>query len=187
MINDVEPQPVMLSSKKPHRPIKGEGELEILDLIAEIINVTLSADEIYDALVNDICRVFGVEICAIILLNEEKVDLVVEQYHHQETLRYYWETTDLEGGPIEYCIANKEVVINNHITHDVDLAVVYANRILLLSEGKLVSDGSPQEVMGDEDMLNRCRVLSTSLLDINLKHFPQTGRFMRAEELAHVL
>jgi len=121
MINDVEPQPVMLSSKKPHMPIKSEGELEILDLIAEIINVTLSADEIYDALVNDICRVFGVEICAIILLNEEKVDLVVEQYHHQETLRYYWETTDLEGGPIEYCIVNKEVVINNHITHDVDL------------------------------------------------------------------
>ena len=121
MINDVEPKPVMLSSKRPHRPIKGEGEREILDLIAEIINVTLSADEIYDALVSDICRVFGVEICAIILLNEDKVDLVVEQYHHQETLRYYWETTDLEGGPIEYCIANKEVVINNHITSDVDL------------------------------------------------------------------
>ncbi len=73
------------------------------------------------------------------------------------------------------------------ITHDVDLAVVYANRILLLSEGKLVSDGSPQEVMRDEKMLKRCRVLPTSLLDINLKHFPQTGRFMRAEELAHAL
>jgi len=73
------------------------------------------------------------------------------------------------------------------ITHDVDLAVVYANRILLLSEGKLVSDGSPQEVMRDEEMLKRCRVLPTSLLDINLKHFPQTGRFMRAEELAHAL
>ena len=73
------------------------------------------------------------------------------------------------------------------ITHDVDLAVVYANRILLLSEGELVSDGSPPEVMADEKMLNRCRVLPTSLLDINLKHLPQTGRFMRAEELAHAL
>ncbi|MEN8171944.1 MAG: ABC transporter ATP-binding protein [Chloroflexota bacterium] len=73
------------------------------------------------------------------------------------------------------------------ITHDVDLAVVYANRILLLSEGKLVADGSPKEVLGDAEMLKRCRVLPTSLLDINLKHFPKTGRFMRAEELAHAL
>ena len=73
------------------------------------------------------------------------------------------------------------------ITHDVDLAVVYANRILLLSGGELVSDGSPQEVLGDRETLGRCRVLPTSLLDINQKHLSQTGRFMRAEELAHAL
>lgn len=72
------------------------------------------------------------------------------------------------------------------ITHDVDLAVVYANRILLLSEGQLVSDGSPSEVLGNEELLKRCRVLPTSLLNLNLKYYPQTGRFMRAEELAHV-
>lgn len=120
MISDIEPQPVILPSQKSHKPIKGGGS-EILHLISEIINVTLSADEIYDTLVRDICRVFGVEICAIILLNEDKVDVVVEQYNHQETLRYYWETTDLEGGPIKYCIEHKEVVINNHITNDIDL------------------------------------------------------------------
>jgi energy-coupling factor transporter ATP-binding protein EcfA2 len=73
------------------------------------------------------------------------------------------------------------------ITHDVDLAVVYANRILLLSGGELISDGNPPEVLGDREMLNRCRVLPTSLLDINQKHLSKTGRFMRAEELAHAL
>lgn len=73
------------------------------------------------------------------------------------------------------------------ITHDVDLAVVYANRILLLSNGKLMADGSPQEVLGDEETLKICRVLPTSLLKINQEHFSQTGRFMRAEELAHAL
>jgi energy-coupling factor transport system ATP-binding protein len=73
------------------------------------------------------------------------------------------------------------------ITHDVDLAVVYANRILLLSGGKLMADGSPQEVLGDEEALKACRVLPTSLLKINQEKFPQTGRFMRAEALAHVL
>ena len=73
------------------------------------------------------------------------------------------------------------------ITHDVDLAVVYANRILLLSGGELVLDGNPPEVLGDREMLERCRVLPTSLLVINQKHLSQTGRFMRAEELAHAL
>ena len=73
------------------------------------------------------------------------------------------------------------------ITHDVDLAVVYANRILLLSDGKVMADGSPQEVLGDEEALKACRVLPTSLLEINQERFSQTGRFMRAEELAHVL
>ena len=73
------------------------------------------------------------------------------------------------------------------ITHDVDLAVVYANRILLLSDGKVMADGSPQEVLGDEEALKACRVLPTSLLEINQERFSQTGRFVRAEELAHVL
>ena len=73
------------------------------------------------------------------------------------------------------------------ITHDVDLAVVYANRILLLSDGKVMADGSPQEVLGDEETLKICRVLPTSLLKINQERFSQTGRFMRAEELAHAL
>ncbi len=73
------------------------------------------------------------------------------------------------------------------ITHDVDLALVYANRILLLADGQLAADGPPAEVMADEALLRRCRVLPTSLLHLNLKHLPQTGRLMRAEELAHAI
>ncbi|TAK14164.1 MAG: ABC transporter ATP-binding protein [Anaerolineae bacterium] len=73
------------------------------------------------------------------------------------------------------------------ITHDVDLAVVYANRVLLVSEGRLAADGRPQDVMADEALLRRCRVLPTSLLNLNLKHLPRTGRFMRAEQLAHAI
>ena len=73
------------------------------------------------------------------------------------------------------------------ITHDVDLAVVYANRILLLSGGKVMADGTPREVLSDEETLEACRVLPTSLLHINQEYFSQTGRFMRAEELAHAL
>ena len=48
------------------------------------------------------------------------------------------------------------------ITHDVDLAVIYANRILLVYSGRLVADGTPQEVLKDEELLRSCRVLPTS-------------------------
>jgi energy-coupling factor transporter ATP-binding protein EcfA2 len=73
------------------------------------------------------------------------------------------------------------------ITHDVDLAVIYANRVLLLYGGKLIADGSPYQVLGDEDRLRSCRVLPTSLLRLNLEYFEHTGRFLRAEALAREL
>jgi energy-coupling factor transport system ATP-binding protein len=73
------------------------------------------------------------------------------------------------------------------ITHDVDLAVSYANRVLLVSDGQIAADGPPQEVLADFDLLQRCRVIPTSLLRANLEHLEQTGGFMRVEALAHAL
>jgi energy-coupling factor transport system ATP-binding protein len=70
------------------------------------------------------------------------------------------------------------------ITHDLDLALIYANRILLIDQGQVMADGSPQEVLSDENLLTRSRVLPTSLLRLNLEHLQQTGRFLRAEALA---
>lgn len=72
------------------------------------------------------------------------------------------------------------------ITHDVDLAVTYATRVLLVSGGTIVADGPTNEVLADEDRLRRCRVLPSSLLRLNLEMWPQTGRFMRAEALANL-
>jgi energy-coupling factor transport system ATP-binding protein len=69
------------------------------------------------------------------------------------------------------------------ITHDLDLAVCYANRVVLMSEGRIVSDGKPQEVLADFDLLQKCRVVPTSLLKVNLEHIQKTGGFMRAEAL----
>ena len=72
------------------------------------------------------------------------------------------------------------------ITHDVDLAVCYANRVLVMGGGRIVADGPPQQVLADFDMLQRYRVIPTSLLKVNLEYLGKTGRFMRAEGLATV-
>ncbi len=72
------------------------------------------------------------------------------------------------------------------ITHDVDLAVIYANRILLVYKGEIVADGKPQDVLKDENLLRSCRVLPTSLLQLNMEFLPQTGKFFRAETLSHL-
>ncbi|MDP2777276.1 MAG: ABC transporter ATP-binding protein [Anaerolineales bacterium] len=72
------------------------------------------------------------------------------------------------------------------ITHDVDLAVIFANRVLMVNEGRLVADGTPQDVLRDFDRLKANRLVPTSLLALNLEKLSATGRFMRAEALAHV-
>lgn len=73
------------------------------------------------------------------------------------------------------------------ITHDVDLAVSYANRVLIMNAGRIAADGPPHEVLTDFDLLHRWRIVPSSLLKANLEHFGETGRFMRAEWLAGAL
>jgi energy-coupling factor transport system ATP-binding protein len=72
------------------------------------------------------------------------------------------------------------------ITHDVDLAVIYANRVLMVNGGALVADGPPQDVLANEQRLQENRLVPTSLLRANMARLPETGRFMRAEALAHL-
>jgi energy-coupling factor transport system ATP-binding protein len=73
------------------------------------------------------------------------------------------------------------------ITHDLDLAISYANRVVLMSDGRIVGDGAPSDVLSDFDLLRECRLVPTSLLRANLEHLPQTGRFMSAEGLAQAI
>jgi energy-coupling factor transport system ATP-binding protein len=72
------------------------------------------------------------------------------------------------------------------ITHDIDLAVIYANRVLIVNDGRLVCDGSPHDFLKDFSYLRENRLVPTTLLETNLEYYPKTGKFMRAEALAHV-
>ena len=70
------------------------------------------------------------------------------------------------------------------ITHDLDLAVTYANRVLLFGDKHVVADGRPEDVLKDFDLLTRYRVRPTSLLRMNINLLPRTRQFLTAEALA---
>jgi len=71
------------------------------------------------------------------------------------------------------------------ITHDIDMAVIYANRVVLVNDGRIAADGPPEQVLADFDLLRACRLVPTSLLELNLKYLHETGGFSSAEALAH--
>ena len=73
------------------------------------------------------------------------------------------------------------------ITHDVDLALTHADRILLLREGRVVADGPPLEVVSDEDRWRATNLRRTSLVSANLEWRHVTGRFLNAIELARLV
>ena len=70
------------------------------------------------------------------------------------------------------------------VTHDADLALTYADRILLLREGRIVADGSPLEVIADRALWLSCNLRFTSLMEANARWGGQTGRFLGTEQLA---
>jgi energy-coupling factor transport system ATP-binding protein len=70
------------------------------------------------------------------------------------------------------------------VTHDLDLAITYANRILLFNDGQVAADGAPEDVLADSALLRSCNVLPTSLLELNQQLLPQTGRFLGLRQLA---
>jgi energy-coupling factor transport system ATP-binding protein len=70
------------------------------------------------------------------------------------------------------------------ITHDVDLALTHADRILLMRDGELVADGPPTDVIADEDRWIACNLRPTSLLRANAQWGEEPGRLLDSETLA---
>lgn len=65
---------------------------------------------------------------------------------------------------IEYLRGLPELDALLVITHDLDLALRFTQRILLLKEGNLVADGAPLQVLADPALLEACNLRPTSLL-----------------------
>jgi energy-coupling factor transport system ATP-binding protein len=71
------------------------------------------------------------------------------------------------------------------ITHDVDLALTHADRILVLRDGRVVADGPPAEVVEDDVLWRTSNLHRTSLVEANLAWDGRHGnRFLDARSLA---
>ena len=70
------------------------------------------------------------------------------------------------------------------ITHDVDLALTHADRILLLRDGRIVADGPPKEVIVDEARWRDCNLTTTSLMQANAHWGRPDDRFLDSDALA---
>ena len=70
------------------------------------------------------------------------------------------------------------------VTHDVDLALTHADRILLFREGRVVADGPPNEVIADAARWGACNLRSTSLMRANIEWGAAEGGFLDARTLA---
>jgi len=70
------------------------------------------------------------------------------------------------------------------VTHDVDLALVHADRILLFRDGQVVADGPPGYIVEDEDRWTGCNLRLTSLMRANARWRSRDDRFLDAETLA---
>ncbi|MBA3875952.1 MAG: hypothetical protein C0498_03300 [Anaerolinea sp.] len=70
------------------------------------------------------------------------------------------------------------------VTHDVDLALTLADRILLFKDGQVVADGPPALVVEDEDRWIACNLRLTSLMRANARWGRRDDGFVDAETLA---
>ena len=70
------------------------------------------------------------------------------------------------------------------VTHDVDLALTRADRILVLRDGRVVADGTPVTVIQDEERWRTCNLHRTSLMRGNLAWPAAGGGFLDASSLA---
>ncbi len=70
------------------------------------------------------------------------------------------------------------------VTHDVDLALTHADRILLFRDGQVVADGPPALVVEDVDRWIACNLRPTSLMRANARWRRDGDGFLNAETLA---
>ncbi|GGK90413.1 energy-coupling factor ABC transporter ATP-binding protein [Sphaerisporangium melleum] len=70
------------------------------------------------------------------------------------------------------------------ITHDVDLALTHADRVIVVDDGGIAADATPAELAGDEAVWSRAGLAATSLVRAVREHLPDAGSIPHPFDLA---
>jgi energy-coupling factor transport system ATP-binding protein len=73
------------------------------------------------------------------------------------------------------------------VTHDVDLALTRADRILVIRDGRVVADGPPAVVIRNEEEWRACNLHQTSLMRANMAWRPAGQAFLDGASLARAI
>ncbi len=73
------------------------------------------------------------------------------------------------------------------ITHDVELAVQYADRIVVMKEGSILIDGPTRQVMTDPEVLAKSEVTVPDITALSLRLWPQALPALTVEEMVRCL
>lgn len=135
---------VVMMGRTPHLSLlqlEGKKDLEIVKKAMELTEIEQFANRYLDTLSGGerqrvlIARALAQE-PQILLLDEPTLHL--DLYHQVEIL------------DLVKTLNNKHGITVLFITHDLNLAAIYCQRLILLSEGELVCSGSPEEVIKEE-------------------------------------
>ncbi|WP_248964435.1 ABC transporter ATP-binding protein [Sphaerisporangium perillae] len=89
-------------------------------------------------------------------------------------------TTEFMG----HSLAARSVESVYFITHDVDLALTYADRIIVVDQGGVAADASPAELARDTGIWSRAGLAATSLVRAVRDHLPDAGSIPHPFDLA---
>ncbi|MFC4535018.1 ABC transporter ATP-binding protein [Sphaerisporangium dianthi] len=79
-----------------------------------------------------------------------------------------WTTTEFMG----HALSAPSIESVYFITHDVDLALTYADRIIVVDEGGIAADASPADLARDDGVWSRAGLAATSLVRAVRDHLP---------------
>ena len=74
------------------------------------------------------------------------------------------------------------------ITHDVSLAANYASRLLVLNQGRVALDGSPEEVLHKKEILRECHISLPQVADLSfqMRECGVPDNIIRVPDMVHI-
>jgi two-component system NtrC family sensor kinase len=88
-------------------------ERDALRLIADAINAKLGDIEAQEWLVESICRVLDVEASLLLLVYDDRSEVVYKNIHEKKLVHDYQVHLDWQNGLIERCLQNKKSIVDN--------------------------------------------------------------------------